>query len=165
MLVRLPLPRLIAPAPVVCRGYPGGVLWITTQWFWFVFDGRLFGIPPGFVLDFYSIPRLMWGWRPSRIGVGDEAALIHDFLCRFWLLLGITRKQADRAFLEAMVVYDVSRASTKYRAVRLFGWAVCGGGAGRPGGTARRAMRDNGDDWRAYAREVAALPVVMMDGR
>ena len=141
------------PYPVEDDGYAPG-LWITNEPFAFAWRDRVYTIPAGFVYDAYSIPRLLWSWRPPRHGIGDEAALIHDWLRRFRLLLGLTVADTDAAFLEAMRYYGLSAARIKYAAVRAAVWSY-GSGNGRPGRDVRRAMRDQGHCWEYYRDRVA----------
>lgn len=81
---------------------------------------RVIQVPKGFVTDLASIPRLLWRILPP-IGAYDAAAVIHDFLYR---TNGVTRKQADAVFNEAMALHQVSALVrwAMYRGVRLGGW-------------------------------------------
>lgn len=85
-------------------------------------------VPEGFETDLASIPRIFRRVIPVN---GDHrlAAVVHDYL---YSLRGklpnrapITRKQADKVFLEAMIYLKVPRWKcwTMYRAVRAGGWA------------------------------------------
>lgn len=60
-------------------------------------------IPAGFLFDFASIPRLVWGVLPPATGKYKTPALIHDWLCAtnkdWWESLGI--------FNQAMADYGV----------------------------------------------------------
>ena len=137
-------------APGYCRG-----LWRTETTFIFRWRDIWYMIPPGFVFDFYSVPRPLWSIYPPRAGWGDEAALIHDFLCRFGVLIGVSRIEADRAFRAAMDHYELSFARRKWLAVAAYS-LVAPEGDGTPGRKVRRAMRKRGDDWRAYRHLVVA---------
>jgi len=55
-------------------------------------------VPVGTHTDFASIPR-GFRWMISRVGRYGRAAVIHDHLCESKV---VTRKVADRVFLEAM---------------------------------------------------------------
>lgn len=88
---------------------------------------RVFRVPVGFPTDFASIP---WGMRNlfHVNGKHVHAAVIHDFLCVHGAALGITQKQADDVFKEAMEVLKVPgwQRATMYRGVRMYqsvkGW-------------------------------------------
>ena len=84
-------------------------------------------VPKGFETDFASIPRFFQRVLP----VNDDhrlAAVVHDYLYSTKGRLpdkNIDREMADKIFLEAMKVLNVSywKRQSMYRAVRLFGWA------------------------------------------
>ena len=69
-------------------------------------------VPEGYLTDGASVPRLFWNLVPPW-GVYGQAAIVHDYLCEFLSITvdgmsqNITRKQADRIFLEAMKVLEV----------------------------------------------------------
>lgn len=115
--------------------------------------GRWWFLPPGFVLDFYSTPRIVWFWYPPRSGLGDEAASIHDALCRFARLFGISRVEADRAFHQVMQMYSLSFARKKWMSVAAYS-LIAPEGDGTPGRKERRAMERHGDCWEEYAEAV-----------
>lgn len=77
-------------------------------------------IPAGFQTDLASIPRALWNVLPP-VGAYDRAAVVHDFLYRHG---GVTRVQADGAFLEAMQVCGVGsfRRHLIWLGVRAGGW-------------------------------------------
>ncbi len=135
-----------------CRG-----LWITTEWICFEWRGRLFRFPPGFVTDMFSIPWFLRWWRQNNRGRGNEAAGgVHDPLSRFRNILGLTMKETDEAFLDAMDLLDFGFSGrVKYRAVRIGAYlGLRSDGWGKPPRKERRAMREAGDDWREYAKIV-----------
>ena len=76
-------------------------------------------VPVGFVTDFASTPRFMWGIFPPH-GPWAYAAIVHDYLYGEGRK---PRKECDRIFLEAMKVLGVSLTTRvlMYLAVRLFG--------------------------------------------
>ena len=83
-------------------------------------DGIAYIVPPGFVTDFASVPRAWW-WLIPPTGRYAAAAALHD-----WLYAGdrgVTRRQADALFREAMEVAGVSRwtRTIMYAAVRVGG--------------------------------------------
>jgi hypothetical protein len=77
-------------------------------------------VPPDFVTDFASIPRLIWPIMP-RWGTYGWAAVIHDFL--YWDQR-LTRREADDVFLDVMKASAVPtwQKIPIYRAVRQWGW-------------------------------------------
>lgn len=77
-------------------------------------------VPKGFLTDFASVPQFLWSWLPYW-GKYGKAAIIHDYL---YQTKPTTRKEADRIFLEAMIIAGTSpkRAYLMYLGVRLFGW-------------------------------------------
>lgn len=79
-------------------------------------------VPEGFVTDFASTPKLFYPIFPP-IGIYNKAAMVHDFLYSAGSDADITRKDADRFFLQAMAVLKVPmwKRRLMYFAVRLFG--------------------------------------------
>ena len=77
-------------------------------------------VPAGFVTDFASINRPLWGLLP-RDGTYGPAAVLHDWLYSSGV---VTRAQADAIFLEAMeycgTLAPVRRVM--WFSVRAFGW-------------------------------------------
>lgn len=78
-------------------------------------------VPVGFETDFASIP---W-FAQSLIQVNDKhihAAVIHDLLCEKGEEFGLTQKQADQVFLEAMDCLGVRWTQRKvmYASVRMY---------------------------------------------
>lgn len=71
-------------------------------------SGRTITVPQGFLTDGASVPRFLWSLFPAW-GSYSRAALVHDYLC--YRLHegnphpeGLTRRDADRVFAEAMKV-------------------------------------------------------------
>jgi hypothetical protein len=65
-------------------------------------------VPHSYYTDFASIPQFL----KDRIDVNGrhrEAAIVHDFLCTHGEDLGVTQKQADDVFEEAMIVLEVPK--------------------------------------------------------
>lgn len=95
--------------------------------------GEVVVIPAGFVTDYASVPRLPVVYFLAG-NTAHEAAVVHDFL--YWTQ-PVTRKTADRVFLEAMKVTRVSawRRRLMYWAVRL--------GARRPWNKYRERINRN----------------------
>lgn len=77
-------------------------------------------VPVGFVTDFASVPRLPLAYFLAG-GVGDSAAVVHDWL---YYVQMTTRREADRALYELLRARLVHmwRAYAMWLAVRLFGW-------------------------------------------
>ena len=87
----------------------------------FVFQGKSYVVPKGFVSDGCSVPQMFWGLiAPCIDGRTIRAAIIHDWLYSTAIL---SRKQADEIFLQLMIEDDFStwKAYTCYYAVRIFG--------------------------------------------
>ena len=83
-------------------------------------SGDTVHVPPKFMTDFASVPRLLW-WVFPQWGKYGNAAVIHDW--GYWSKER-TRKETDRIFLEGMEVLGVGSVKRQlmYYAVRLFGW-------------------------------------------
>lgn len=80
---------------------------------------RILIVPAGFVTDFGSVPRWpLTYWLFG--GVGDEAAVLHDFLYEWGI---VSRETADNLFAEACAVCEVPawRWRPMWAAVRVFG--------------------------------------------
>lgn len=98
-------------------------------------------VPPGYVTDFASIPRMFWSIFPP-FGKYTKAAVLHDVLCdaflekKTWASVitsdsilpdlvkysKVTRKEADLIFKEAMKAVKVKKFDRfcLYWAVRLY---------------------------------------------
>ncbi len=81
--------------------------------------GRKVRVPPGFKTDFASVPRLPLTYLLFG-GVGDAAAVIHDYL---YTMGNVPRKVCDEVFAEALAASDVPawRRGPMWLGVRLFG--------------------------------------------
>ena len=79
-------------------------------------------VPKGFRTDYASVPKI---FRNIINTYGDHtrAAVIHDWLYRNGHKLGVSRKEADKVFLEVMKEQGVGffKRQLMYRAVRSFG--------------------------------------------
>lgn len=104
-------------------------------------NGAIFCVEKGFITDFASIPRIFWNIFPP-FGKYSKAAVLHDKLCIAFLAKQtfnditkdsnklpnelkdklITRKEADKYFLEAMRAVKVGRFTRfcLYFGVRLY---------------------------------------------
>lgn len=104
----------------------GPATWQLVEDFYFYFnesnkeDGIV--VPEGFVTDFASVPRALWGVFPP-IGLYTKAAVIHDYLYQYGHEFGRDRAFCDGIFLEAMKALGVSSAvrNSMYWGVRMFG--------------------------------------------
>lgn len=76
-----------------------------------------FVVPPGFVTDFASIPRLVV-WLIPRYGLYTRSAILHDFL---WRTNAVSRPDADGLFRRSMreLGVTVPRRWMMWAAVRL----------------------------------------------
>jgi hypothetical protein len=76
-------------------------------------DSEVVNVPPGFVTDFASVPRVVWFWI-APWGRHGRAAILHDFLYQLGAITDVRagtmrrpgRLEADRIFREAMAVLD-----------------------------------------------------------
>lgn len=80
-------------------------------------------VPAHFVSDFASIPQI-FQMVISKTGNHSKPAVLHDFLCEEFHKGKITRKYADKIFLEAMGVKKVSKFKKYliYFSVRFYAW-------------------------------------------
>ena len=77
-------------------------------------------VPEGFETDFASIPKIFipfLEWKDKF----NKASVVHDYLYHTKIT---TRKQADKIFLELMLVLGINKykAYIFYYMVRVFGW-------------------------------------------
>ncbi len=81
-------------------------------------DGRSYTVPNGVHTDFASIPR-GFRWLISRVGRYGLPAVFHDYLCEYGI---VSRKEADRLFLESMKSKGVGwlKRRTMYFGTRLY---------------------------------------------
>lgn len=84
-------------------------------------ENRIFIVPKGFKTDFASIPRIFWAII-TPLGKHTLPAVLHDFLYTEGYKMGISRKEADKIFYNAMIVSFVNRftANIMWACVRLF---------------------------------------------
>lgn len=88
--------------------------------FRYEFKGTLVdgAVPEGFMIDFHSVPRILWPIiHPFEFG---QAAALHDYGYR----KQIKRALVDEIYLAALTKCGASEGRRKvmYRAVRMFGW-------------------------------------------
>jgi len=82
--------------------------------------GQTFTVPPGFVTNFASVPRLIVAYALFG-NTSNEAATVHDFL--YSKPAKVPRDVADAVFKEASAVTGVAawRRFCMWAGVRLFG--------------------------------------------
>lgn len=88
-------------------------------------------VPEGYLTDGASVPRIFWNIVPPW-GIYGQAAIVHDYLYQHLTIMvhgnpnKITRRYADKIFLEAMTVLEVPAylKYPMYYAVSLFGGFV-----------------------------------------
>jgi hypothetical protein len=83
-------------------------------------SGDTIEVPVGFMTDFATVPRLFWSLLPQW-GKYGNASVIHDWL--YWDQ-SRPRAQADRIFLEGMMVLQVGLLTryAMFYAVQWLGW-------------------------------------------
>ena len=100
---------------------------LTAQLDWTSRGGAKVSVPAGFVTDFASIPRPLWGLLPPTGGYG-KAAVLHDWMYQSgqWTPSGppCERGDADGVLKEAMEDLGISRLVrwTIWSGVRSGGW-------------------------------------------
>jgi hypothetical protein len=78
-------------------------------------------VPPKFIFDFASIPKILWSVIGSPTGRYGPAALVHDYLL---YTMEYPRRISDRIFLEAMKDLKVPylKRIMMYFAVRIWSY-------------------------------------------
>ena len=114
------------PLPLDVRALKGGKRWALLQNFQYQSDKykRTITAKTGFEFDFASIPRWLWRLLGSpATGLHRRGAVIHDWLYKHGASIGISQKEADGIFYEAMICSGVNavKAWLMYRGVRMFG--------------------------------------------
>ncbi len=110
-------------SPLLVSPLSDGKRWVIRKEFSFYIgkkeDNDLITVPPGFITDFASIPRMFWKILP-KWGKYGNAAVIHDYL---YATKEKSRKKSDKIFLEGMMVLNVPawKRYAMYYAVRLGG--------------------------------------------
>lgn len=94
---------------------------LTESLSYYVDDNYVIVIPKGFKTDFASIPRIFWNII-APIGKWTLPSVLHDYLYSEGYRLGISRKQADKIFYQAMRKSFVApiTANIMWACVRLF---------------------------------------------
>ena len=84
-------------------------------------------VPTGFFTDLASIPRLLRWLVPVANAKNRRAAVVHDYLCGSYIQYqyGITQRDADRVFREALDVCNVNTFGQwfMWAPVRGYQWA------------------------------------------
>lgn len=65
-------------------------------------------VPKGFITDFASTPRILYSLLPPT-GVYNKATVLHDYLYDINCTTSLTRKEADKFFLQALEVLEVPK--------------------------------------------------------
>lgn len=90
--------------------------------------GREVVVPRGFFTDLASVPRVMRWVVPVANAKNRRAAIVHDYLCYDWVQkeYGITQRQADEVFREALEVCGVSVVGRwgMWAPVRVYQWTT-----------------------------------------
>ena len=86
-------------------------------------EKEIITVPKGFISDGASIPKICWSIIGHPMGEYAPAAWIHDFL---FVTQPVTRKEADRIFIEAMADLGVAfwKRKTMHFFVRICGWGA-----------------------------------------
>jgi hypothetical protein len=106
--------------PLIVSPLSDGETWELVETFsYYRDDGTTYTVPKGFKTDFASVPQMFWAYI-SPTGKHGKAAVLHDYLYSTKI---VSRKEADKIFLEAMKVLGVAKwkRGVMYYAVRLFG--------------------------------------------
>lgn len=110
-------------------------------------------VPPGFVTDFASVPRIFWTLLPPD-GLYTYPAIVHDYL--YWFQ-PVSRQDADAIFLEIMEEFEVrpSARAAIHAGVRAGGGIAWDANAKLRDGGEKRILRRMPDrpqirwnDWR-----------------
>jgi len=87
---------------------------------------RTFTVPIGFFTDLASVPRVMRWIVPVANAKNRQAAIVHDYLCykEVQEKYGITQRQADMVFREALAVCNVNPVGqwVMWTPVRIYQW-------------------------------------------
>lgn len=77
-------------------------------------------VPPNFITDFASVPRIFWSII-SPIDTHAKAAVLHDFM---YVTAPFERLVCEKIFLEALTVLKVEewKRTCIYNSVRWLGW-------------------------------------------
>ena len=128
----------------------GPRLWQLTRDFRWTHGGREFVARAGFVLDFYSVLRLLRWFRQQNQGIRNSPAAIHDHLVRHRKLLEISLMECHSQFRAAMKLVGVNLIvrNLKYLTVVALNWLKAGPGDGTPPDNVLSALAAHGEDWR-----------------
>lgn len=86
-------------------------------------DGKEYVVPVGFKTNFASIPRIFRSLIEPT-GKWTNASVLHDYLYEYGYKMGVSRKQADKLFYDAMIDSSVARitANVMWFCVRAFAY-------------------------------------------
>jgi hypothetical protein len=89
-------------------------------WYSYSINNKVFSIPPGFIFDYMSIPRVFWFWLFPINSKTAPASLLHDigYAGRLW-----DRKYCDLLFLSCLRYCGIGSdlSYLVYMAVRIGG--------------------------------------------
>ncbi len=92
------------PLPLIVR-HINGRMWELIEPFEYHPDkGKIIKIPPNFLFDFASMPKVLWSFIGHPAGRYGPAALLHDYL---YATQTLTRWKSDKIFLDAMKILKV----------------------------------------------------------
>lgn len=105
-------------------------LWRLTRRLLYINTNGFITIPAGFITDGASCPKILWSLCSPMTGPQAEAAVMHDWFYSKDSGAGLSRKQADRLFFDAMIENGTGRfkANLIYSGVRMGGsasWKKC----------------------------------------
>lgn len=86
-------------------------------------DGTLYTVPKGFKTNFASIPKVFRCFIEPT-GKWTNASVLHDYLYEVGYKIGVSRKQADKLFYDAMIDSFVANitANIMWFCVRAFAY-------------------------------------------
>jgi hypothetical protein len=121
-------------------------LWGCYEPFPFMIDDKLRFIPWMFICDKYSVPPNPFYPRRRKIPKENIPAWLHDYLRRYRNYYGLSVKDTDVLFRQAMELVGLRSTTVriKYRAVRMAAWATAGKGDGTPPKRVRNFIAENG---------------------
>lgn len=117
--------RFVPEAPTL-RVVNGGWELVTPLSYYSEILGETIAVPIGFLTDLASVPRIMRWLVPVANAKNRRAAIVHDYLCyeEVQKKYGITQRQADEIFREALAVCGVSTVGRwgMWTPVRVYQW-------------------------------------------
>ena len=118
-------------SPLIAEPLADGIHWINHERFFFESAelDRILCIPPGFITDFASTPRILWTLVGAPTGWYSKAAMTHDYC--FDTPGVATFHQSNRVFREAMQIsakHNALQQWALYEGVQVFGRSSYRGG-------------------------------------